>query len=122
MKGYLNERISVNRFCISTTSRLRLALLLWGLVIGAGAWGAETGDGATKQTNVAMPEWGTQITATTVFSDQYAPSNLADGAVDGPHCWFGKDGAVLPQQVTFAFSETQRVTGMKLVQAQWVGI
>lgn len=100
---------------------LRLSFVVGCMLFGASAWTSEAvDDGPTRTVNVATAEWGTQITASTVFSEKYAASNLADGAIDGAHCWFGKDGASLPQQVTFAFSETQTVTGLKLVQAEWV--
>ena len=69
--------------------------------------------------NIAKPEWGTRITATTEFSEQYPAANLADGATDGPHCWFGKDGVPLPQYAVFAFNETHKITGLKVTQAQW---
>ncbi|MDX9974336.1 MAG: glycoside hydrolase family 31 protein [FCB group bacterium] len=72
-----------------------------------------------QSTNIAKPEWGTRITATTVFSEKYAPLNLADGEVDGAHCWFGQDGATLPQSVTFAFAEAHAINGVKLIQSQW---
>ena len=71
--------------------------------------------------NVAKPEWGTRITATTEFSEKYPAANLADGEIDGPHCWFGKDGATLPQHVVFAFADTQKITGLKAVQVNWNG-
>ncbi|MBI5091392.1 MAG: discoidin domain-containing protein [Candidatus Hydrogenedentes bacterium] len=84
---------------------------------------AESSDAKDSHSvNIAKPEWGTRITATTVFSDKYAPSNLADGEIDGPHCWFGKDGATLPQQVVFAFAGVHALTGMKLTQAQWIDL
>lgn len=89
-----------------------------GLLLATGVVHAEGSD-ALKDVNIAKPEWGTRIMASTVFSDKYAPANLADGEIDGAHCWFGQDGATLPQQVTFAFGEVQRVSGLKLVQSQW---
>ena len=72
--------------------------------------------------NIAKPEWGTRITASSLFSSKYAASNLADGEMDGPHCWFGQDGATLPQNVVFAFASVEKVTGLKLVQAQWIDL
>lgn len=88
-----------------------------------GVYGAQNSEGeGMGNVNIAKPEWGTRITASTVFSAKYDPANLADGGLDGPHCWFGQDGATLPQHVDLAFAEPHRITSVRVVQAQWNGL
>ena len=108
MKPFRNPSFVLATACLSLVTKLLLA--------------AAAPSGALQIVNIAKPEWGTRIMASTVFSEKYDPSNLADGATDGPHCWFGKDGATLPQDVVFVFAEKQTITGLRLVQARWNGL
>ncbi|OHB59717.1 MAG: hypothetical protein A2Y12_14770 [Planctomycetes bacterium GWF2_42_9] len=74
-----------------------------------------------KLVNVALPDWGTQIEATSSFSQTYSPLNLVDRKyVEGKNCWFSSDGAKLPQIVTFTFEKPRKLHCLKIFQADWI--
>lgn len=76
---------------------------------------------AEKSVNVASPVWGTQITATSTYSDAHNAFNLADGSAEYGHSWLSPDNVPLPQIVTLAFAEPFRITSARVRQAQWSG-
>jgi hypothetical protein len=96
----------------SLTTFITGAVLL-GLALGVTA--------AEKAVNVAGPAWGTQITATSAFSDDHNAFNLTDGSADQGRGWLSADNAPLPQTVTFTFAEPFRLTSARVRQAQWGG-
>ncbi len=72
--------------------------------------------------NLALPAYGTRITADSQYGDHVGPRNLADGRTDtGFGCWFSRDHTPLPCAVTFTFAHTERIRGLRLYQAVWSG-
>lgn len=71
--------------------------------------------------NIASPDWGTDISATTQFAPQYSPVNLADGKTGTGYGWLSQDNASLPQQVTFFFEKVFTISRIKVTQAEWNG-
>ena len=74
-----------------------------------------------KLVNVALPIWGTEVTASSEHAAVYAAYNLADGMHETGNSWFSKDYAPLPQSLTFTFKESYILTQINIYQSRWTG-
>jgi len=74
-----------------------------------------------KIVNVALPIWGTEVTASSEHAAVHGANNLADGMHGTGNSWFSKDYALLPQSLTFTFKEPYRLTQINLFQSRWNG-
>jgi hypothetical protein len=98
---------------IPVKSLAAITVAVMGMVLCAAA--------AEKAVNVATPVWGTQITATSAFSDAHAAGNVADGSAERDKGWLSADNVPLPQTVTLALHEPFSLTLIRVRQAQWGG-
>lgn len=75
----------------------------------------------TKIVNVALPNWGTQIKATSEYSSAHAAFNAIDGSLELGHSWLSKDYASLPQTLTMTLHEPFTLTQINVYQSRWTG-
>ncbi|MCL5270645.1 MAG: discoidin domain-containing protein [bacterium] len=78
-----------------------------------------SGTNPAMTVNIARPDWGTAISASSQFSTQHNAANLADGESGKGNGWLSHDNASLPQQVTFMFEKPYPVVKIKVTQADW---
>lgn len=74
-----------------------------------------------KIVNVALPVWGTEVTASSEHAAVYSANNVAEGMHETGNSWLSKDNAQLPQSLTFTFKEQHSLTQINLYQSRWIG-
>src|SRR5689334_12923569 len=99
-------------------SRLAIFLFLSFFILSAGVR-QSVGKTVVAGVNNAQPQWGTAVSATSQFSEQYGAERLVDGSRSPGASWLSQDHAELPQTITFNFEKAFILTRVVVVQSNF---